>query len=278
MFQLMLVASLSLFSAGDVHRDTLGILTGVVMIDSTQQPLVGVEVTLTDIARSTLTNERGAFRLEGIPAGEHTLSLRHVGYAAQTSTITFRAGETIDRKIYLAKAVTLDSVRVNARAIDPIMRDFEEHKRVGLGHFLTRADLAKVDNVKLSSVLESISGLGVVHGRNGQGWVQSRRKPPVMDCPSRPRGTSDPPPGTGSCYVPDRIEMGTGMAMGCYAQVYLDHMLMNPTRPAEPFDVNTIAVDQIEAVEFYSGPSQTPAEYMRTNSPCGVLVLHTRRP
>jgi hypothetical protein len=63
----------------------------------------------------------------------------------------------------------------------------------------------------------------------------------------------------------------------CYAQVYLDDVLMNPTRPTEPFDVNTIKLEQLEAVEFYAGPSQTPAKYSRLDSRCGVLVLWTRR-
>ena len=68
------------------------------------------------------------------------------------------------------------------------------------------------------------------------------------------------------------------MVAGCYAKVYVDAMLMNPTTPAEPFDVNGIAPDRIQAVEWYASPAQTPSRYTTLNSPCGVLVIHTRRP
>jgi hypothetical protein len=43
------------------------------------------------------------------------------------------------------------------------------------------------------------------------------------------------------------------------------------------FDVNSIAPDRIEAIEFYSSPAQTPAKYSGLGSVCGVLVIYTRR-
>jgi hypothetical protein len=43
------------------------------------------------------------------------------------------------------------------------------------------------------------------------------------------------------------------------------------------FDVNSLQPDQIEAVEYYAGPSQTPMEYSTLNAVCGVLVIWTRR-
>ena len=37
-----------------------------------------------------------------------------------------------------------------------------------------------------------------------------------------------------------------------------------------------ISVNQIYAIEVYSGPSQTPPEFNRTGSDCGVIVFWTR--
>ena len=39
-----------------------------------------------------------------------------------------------------------------------------------------------------------------------------------------------------------------------------------------------IAPDQIQAIEFYAGPAETPSEYQTLNSDCGVLVIWTRTP
>ena len=34
---------------------------------------------------------------------------------------------------------------------------------------------------------------------------------------------------------------------------------------------------QIEAIEWYSGLSNVPPEYMARVAPCGILVIHSRR-
>lgn len=67
------------------------------------------------------------------------------------------------------------------------------------------------------------------------------------------------------------------MVCACYAQVYLDSQLMNPGQPTEPFDVNTLSADQLEAIEWYPGPASTPAKYAKVSSSCGVYVMHSRR-
>ena len=79
-----------------------------------------------------------------------------------------------------------------------------------------------------------------------------------------------------SVYVPSDAEKRRGVECTCYAQVYVDGILQNPGSPTEPFDVNGIPPEQIEAVEWYASPAQTPVEYTRLGSTCGVLVIHTR--
>lgn len=59
--------------------------------------------------------------------------------------------------------------------------------------------------------------------------------------------------------------------------MYLDNFLMNPGRPTEPFDVNSIPPNTIEALEYYSSNLQTPHKYNNANADCGVLVIWTRR-
>jgi hypothetical protein len=65
----------------------------------------------------------------------------------------------------------------------------------------------------------------------------------------------------------------------CYPLVYLDDAVLY--RGAGPTDivpdVNRFDVASIEAIEFYASAAQTPLKYSVLNSPCGVLVFHTRR-
>ena len=83
--------------------------------------------------------------------------------------------------------------------------------------------------------------------------------------------------GSSTIWQPSATERTQGMVAGCYAQVYLDNELMNPTQPTEPFDVNSIAPGQIEAIEYYASAAETPSRYAKLNSNCGVLVIHRRR-
>jgi hypothetical protein len=43
------------------------------------------------------------------------------------------------------------------------------------------------------------------------------------------------------------------------------------------FDINSIPVATIEAIEYYASAAQTPTKYSVLNSQCGVLVIHTIR-
>ncbi|TAE52471.1 MAG: carboxypeptidase regulatory-like domain-containing protein, partial [Bacteroidetes bacterium] len=58
-------------------------LRGTVSDKQTLSNLVGARVMLTSVSpvKGTLTNERGEFRLDQVPAGRHTLEVTYIGYA-----------------------------------------------------------------------------------------------------------------------------------------------------------------------------------------------------
>jgi hypothetical protein len=54
--------------------------------------------------------------------------------------------------------------------------------------------------------------------------------------------------------------------------------MMYGGKSREPlFDTRRVSAEQIEAIEYYAGPAETPAKYSTLNTQCGVLVIHTRR-
>ena len=261
------------------------VFTGIVITDSSRAPIAAAEVALPELGKDVLTDALGEFRLIGIPAGEHRVRVRRMGYGAADARVMFGPGETVERRIVLGRAVTLEPVTVSERAIDRTMASFEENRHVGLGHFLTRAELAKYTGMKLTGILAQIPGLDLINGSTTGTWVTSRRGPAAL-CPPGPTGS---PPDhltpTGRCleshgyYVPDDEEARRGVAVACYALVYLDGVLMNGVRePTEPFDVSTIPPERVEGLEFYAGAAETPLQYGRVGSNCGVLVIWTRRP
>jgi hypothetical protein len=186
--------------------------------------------------------------------------VRHVGYGVLDTPVRFSSNESVDRQILLTRTVVLDTVATVESATIP---SFEENRRIGLGSFLTRDQLAKQEGRTLSDILAGLRGVAIQQGRGGHGWIASKRIAPSLHATTT--------------YIPERFEELQGLKAGCYAQVYLDQMLMNPERPTRPFDVNTIPPEQIEAIEFYAAPSETPTKYGKLNSNCGVLQIWTKR-
>ena len=250
-------------------------LTGTVR-DSTGRALPDADITIAALSLATRTDKRGAYRLTRIPAGALAVVARHLGYAEQTATLEFGAQSAITHDFVMQRLSTLDSVTVTATPLDNEMRDFEEHRRLGLGHVFSRSELAQKEGLRMTEVLSGVRGLGLVNGVGGRGWILGKGFSSLdSKCRPDPR-TGRAPPGS-PAYIPDKFEASQGMTCACYAQVYMDGALMNPGTPAEPFDVNSVPVAQLEAVEFYSSPAQMPSRYNKLNAACGVYVMHMRR-
>jgi hypothetical protein len=253
---------------------TTATFTGTVLADSTRTPIEGAEVYLPDLSKVGRSSGGGAFRLNEIPPGRQHVIVRHVGFAPLDTALDFRADQMFDRKIYLSRVATLDSVIVTDRLTDRIMRDFEDNRRIGLGTFLDRAELGKRTAQKVSQMIAQWPGVALVGGTGGYVWPVGTRngRPP---CP--PLGAV-----AAACfrsygyYVAGRSEPGHP-PIACYAKVYVDDALMNHGFPTPPFEVNNWFAEQLEGIEWYPSLSTTPSRYVDRDAKCGVLVLHTRR-
>ena len=290
----------------DARVTGVATFSGAVVTDSSDRPIADAEVSLPGIQKIGLTNERGAFRLADIPAGEHQVNVRRVGYGPIDTRITFASNETVRRRIMMSRSNRLDTVVVTESVLPST---FDEHKKLGLGKFITREELEKARGRRLSEVLGSIQGAGMITGAMGNAYLASARgmsarlpgcspgvfatfngdglktKPGGAATPTCAMSTADPGNGI---YCPEGPqEKLRGIGCGCYAQVYMDRQLLNPVtsqlvngklvRATPPFDINSFGLDQVEAIEFYKSASETPGMYAALDSPCGVLVLWTRR-
>ena len=251
-----------------------GRFTGKVFMDSTKTPIEGAEIYFPQLAKVTRSGIDGSFEIGEIPAGEQHVVIRRIGYGILDTKLAFAANTTLNRQVFLSRATLLDSVVVTDRVTLNILRDFEDNRRVGLGHFLDRSVLAKqTADTKLARLISQWPGISVF-GTGGHLWVAGNRKGPPL-CP---------PNGGASCfeahgyYVPGPGDpKNAGLQIDCYAQVYVDDILMNGGTPTRYFDIGATYADQAEAVEWYAGPSETPGRYSNLNAVCGVLVIHTRR-
>lgn len=252
----------------DVDSVPLATLRGTVVSDSLALPIADADVAIDALRLRARSDARGAFTLSGVPAGTHELTVRRLGFGALRTSITLAGNEDEERRIVLRPVTVLDSVEVTAARNDPRLADFEENRRLGLGHFLTRDELAKNTGRRMGDLVSMVPGAGVVRNRAGA-YVLSKRYVVSLGATS--------PQAPGSIYVPTAIEKRQGLVEGCYAQVWVEGQLMNPGQPTEPYDINQHAPQEVEAIEYYAGPAQTPSRYERLNSNCGVVVIHLRR-
>lgn len=237
------------------------VLLGFVLIDSTRTPIDGAEASVPAFSKRAFTSANGRYEIDGIPAGTHEVIVRHVGFRPVATHITFAAGDTVKREILLSRVPTLEAITVHASAVIP---SFEENRVIGLGSFITRAELAKQEGRYLSEILSQTRGVRILRGMGGRAWVYSSRRPvsSIM-----PRGRAS-----------DENLAEGALRDACYAQVYVDNQIVYRGLEHELlFNLNSISPSQIEAIEYYAGPASTPPRYSRLNSQCGVLVIHTRR-
>ena len=240
------------------------VFTGRVISDYDGTPIADVEVVFPELSRNAFTNQDGQFRIGQLPAGTHAFQVRKIGYRQFTDRMVLGAGQTLERPVLLARIQLLDTISV---AANPLLRDFEDNRRIGLGKFFTRTDMEKITGRHISTLFEQIGGVELIRGHGSRAWIASSR------------GVGRNVPGV------DGSDAAMGAKPGkCYAQVYLDNQPIYRATPQdkwippEPlFDINLIPPESIEAIEYYPGPASTPARYSALNSHCGVVVIHTRR-
>ncbi len=225
----------------------------------------------------TRADASGVFRLCGVPIFTAlVLSVESDSAEAELFPLTIpqngrfaRADLTLDRPA--AGVATRTGVSMADSSKQPIagaeLPGFEEHRRTGLGHFFTREQIKPMESMRLSSILGVVPGMGIVRGPANGAFVSSTRAP-AHGCKETDV----------SCLREHNISRpAAGGPLACYSQVYRDSTLMNPGRPTEAFDVNSIPPSTIEALEYYSSSLQTPRKYNNSNASCGVLVIWTRR-
>jgi hypothetical protein len=239
-------------------------LAGTV-VDSTGAPVPGADVMVPELSRTTATDATGAFRLSDIPPGTHQVQVRKVGYGSLDAPLSFAASELVSRRIVLPRVTALNTVRIEAT--DRLMAEFEEHRKAGLGAFLTRDFLATQEGRPLSEIMGAIRGVrlfwepALTSGKRSATYIATTRR-----CKGPTYGTMHLAGGdiTGQMQWCDP----------CYALVFLDGMLL--TR-SDRFDINELSPRDIEAIEYFRSPAETPAKYNVLDSTCGVVVIHTLR-
>jgi hypothetical protein len=241
--------------------------------DSAGHPIAGAQISVDALGRRTTADDSGHYLLSGLSPGLRLVHVRRVGYTPVGKMVRLVDGEnrltdlTLDRVV-----VELDTVTTKAKSHDVEMIEFEEHRKIGLGHFVTRASLDSFRGRPIFEAFAQMNGLQFVRGYASQLWIASSRgrKSLNQKCATLEDKTAE-----------DKAKFSVIECALCFPRVYLDMMLLSRPEVGDRYSVpnlNTFSPDQLEGIEVFTGASQTPVRWAGLGSQCGVIVLHTRRP
>lgn len=219
------------------------ILVGMVR-DSAGNAIPGVEVRIQGnglaVAR---TDDSGGFRLTDLVAGPTSVSVRRMGFAPATVDVNLRAGRTDSLVVSLsAIAAALPGVLVQD--------EYDARSHRVLAGFWDRRSRGFGHYVTRDEI----------ERRHPQEFIDIARMIPSVTITSR-----------GGRKV---IRFDRGSARDCPPQYFVDGMRIEAGTPDE------FTPQDVEAVEFYSGPATLPPQFAPRpfSYTCGAIVIWTRIP
>jgi len=149
---------------------------------------------------------------------------------------------------------------------------------MGIGRFLTEADLERDQYRKLSDVLKRLPGMLMVSAKRASGvspmavFVASSRGSATIEHVSPIFGRNCP-----VAVWLDGVPVYRGLDRGTAPPAFGGGERSPPGILLEPpFDINSIMTQHIAAIEFYVGPATMPPELNATQGSCGALVIWTK--
>jgi hypothetical protein len=244
-------------------------LTGFVR-DSAGHPVANAEVAIEALNRRAISDTTGHFALDGVAGGMRLLSVRRVGYAPLNRMVRIADGmPPLDLRL-TSLAVKLDTVRTTEqyRPTDILMMEYLDNRKMGLGHFITQADLEKMNGAPIAEAFDNVLDIVVLRGSSTHAWIANKRiRSLAQTCTSledrgRVETVTPKPPANPECTY-------------CFPTVFLDFTRLS-TRDEAP-NINRFAATSLESVEVFPSPAQLPQRYIGSASGCGVIVFHQRR-
>jgi hypothetical protein len=214
----------------------------------------GVALTIANTTLQVVTNDSGEFVFATPLTGRVRLMARRLGFKPEEKGFKLDAGDSkrVDFELE-GIAEQLDSILVLGRGGNGRMADFWNRRMIGVGAFITHADIERRKPYRPSDLLRTVNGVRVdTDNGNGRPVIRMGRTAIAMS------------PRRGSVTL----------AADCKVSYYLDGHFV----PGGTFHIDDLPTMSIEAIEVFRGPSETPASFRQGETACGVISVWTREP
>lgn len=255
-----LVAGACLGGASDVAGQ---VIRGRIVDSESSEPVVLAYVGLLapgrELVVAALADSEGHFSVEAPVAGSYFIYVTRTGYRTVMDGL-FELGEdgVIEVAIGMKPApLVLDPVNVGIEGGTRDLRavGFYERRSRGLGHFLDREEIQRRTIDDLTDAMRGIPR-----------FIVETPAPHLV----LPTGVMNP-----------EVLVRTSMEY-CSPTLYVDGIVvafgnrsrLDPDRAVRPDDF--VDPSEVEGVEIYTSPAETPPEYESING-CGAILIWTRR-
>jgi len=234
-----LLTAATAWTAPLVAQQPTGTIRGRITDNSTQQPIIGVVVSVG--SRSTITGNDGRYMLTGVPSGSDLLRARLIGYAPGSQPVMVAAGDTT------ALDFTLNPSAVGLSAI--VVTGYGEQRAGDITGAVTSVRDSQFNTGRIITpqqlIQSKVAGVEVVDN-NEPGGAMSLRI----------RGTTSVNASSDPLYVVDGLPLGTG-GIGAGR---------DPLNFLNPSDIESITVLKGgEAAAIYGA-----------NAASGVVIIKTK--
>jgi hypothetical protein len=210
---------------------------------------IAVSAHVLDVLSGTtaLTTSTGTITLSFPPEGARIRKVQKLGFAPTTLAVGTSPRDTIPLTVVLIGApqtlATFTTTDSAPRATSLGLRAFDERRRAGFGSLIVDSELRKNEHRTSASMVRRFPGRRVACSRAG--------------------------PRAGGCFAvttrrPSRYAV---FGSSCEVDVYLDGVVSTDN------DIERLKTADYAGVEYFADNAALPAQYNRTGSVCGVLLL-----
>ena len=243
----ILVLGLVIMGVGTTFAQ--GTIEGNVTAQSSDDPLPGVNVAITELQIGAATGVDGNFAITDVPPGEHTVRARFVGYQTRTKTVEISGSETVTLNFRLPEATRqMDEVVVTGTG--------GAAERKEIGNSISQVGAEEIEAApggSFGDVLQGrVSGANIMDNSGQVGGGRSIRL----------RGNSSATQDNTPLIYVDGVRMNNGSVGG-------DPEVNQAASPMD--DINP---EDIERVEVIKGPAATTL--YGTEASSGVIQIFTK--
>ena len=227
-------------------------MAGRVVEANTGRPISQALVVLPALGIGTRTDSAGLFAFQGLEPGVESIEVRYLGRRSPETEVKLSAGQITRVDLSVAvNTIEVPELKVtveNEQIGNSKLLGFYRRKNSLPGRFITRKEIEEHQGQQFSAVFRGVNGFRLVPcGSVGCYRLVTSRGTPSFQTPKASGG-------------------------GCQPVYYLDGIRWR----LGPQGLNDLSLQEVAAVEVYSGPATQPAKFRSSNSTCGVVAIWTR--